>query len=450
MRRETRIKLLALAMLFCGAFPSLGQSNPFTFTTLRVSDGSDSVFMRPSGICLDAAGSVYVADAASQVIVRMNKPAAPGQDWTVTVLAGKYTSRGFTDGVGSAARFDQPNTMVMDSNSVLYIADASYNTIRKITPVAADGTTNWTTATIAGKVGTAGSTDGVGTNARFKSPFGLALDNAGTLYVADSGNHTIRMITPDGQSSTLVGSPGLPGSNDGVGDAARLNYPNGLVVDRSGVIYVCDYANRTIRQISPVANGSTTNWQATTIAGLAGARGTDDGLGVGARFDTPSYLALGSTGELYVSDQLNNTIRKLTPPNQSSSNLWTVTTIGGLASVAGKLDGTGTAARFNSPQGLTLDSQGNLYVADMINMRIMVGKTGVPRLTRLEAAVGHGTNLGLTLYGVSAGNRVILENSTDLSSWQGVQTNLTAGSSFSVTPSTLTTPGSHFFRTRVE
>jgi sugar lactone lactonase YvrE len=168
-----------------------------------------------------------------------------------------------------------------DSSGNVYVADTRNNTIRQITPAGV-------VTTLAGG---------------FNSPFGVATDSSGNVYVADTVNHTIRKITPAGVVTTLAGLAGNPGSADGTGSAARFNIPSAVATDSSGNVYVADNQNYTIRQITPAG-------VVTTLAGLAGSRGTDDGTGSAARFFEPLGLATDSSGNVYVADTSNNMIRK--------------------------------------------------------------------------------------------------------------------------------------------
>ena len=159
---------------------------------------------------------------------------------TFTTLAGLGGGEGFDDGTGSAARFRYPQGVATDSSGNVYVADTFNNTIRKITPAGA-------VTTLAGLGGTYGSTDGMGSAARFYRPFGVATDSSGNVYVADSGNDTIRKITPAGAVTTLAGLARSWGSADGTGSAARFNYPIAVATDSSGYVYVADTDNHTIR-----------------------------------------------------------------------------------------------------------------------------------------------------------------------------------------------------------
>jgi hypothetical protein len=155
-----------------------------------------------------------------------------------------------------------------------------------------------------------GSANGVGTAARFNNPSGVAVDSATNIYVADTWNHTIRKVTPTRVVTTLAGLAGSSGSADGMGNAARFNYPSGIAVDSAGNLYVADTYNNTIRKVTPAG----TNWVVTTLGGAPGIWGSSDGRGSAARFSNPNGVAADSAGNLYVADFYLNTIRKGYPP----------------------------------------------------------------------------------------------------------------------------------------
>ncbi len=338
--------------------------------------GSAARFYRPFGVALDGSGNLYVADVLNYTIRKIT-PAG-----VVTTLAGLAGTFGSTDGTGSAARFNSPSGVTLDGSGNLYAADRLNNTIRKITPAGA-------VTTLAGLAGSFGSTDGTGSAARFYSPSGVALDGSGNLFVADSGDHTIRMITPAAAVTTLAGLAGTFGSTDGTGSAARFFNPSGVALDGSGNLYIADRGNYTIRKITPAG-------AVTTLAGLAGSAGSTDGTGSAARFYGPSGVALDGSGNVYVADTFNHTIRKITPAGD-------VTTLAGLAGSAGSNDGTGSAASFNHPFGVALDGSGNLYVADTFNhtIRKITPAGDVTTLAGLAGSAGStdGTGSAALFYG---------------------------------------------------
>src|SRR5439155_5883794 len=303
-------------------------------------------FPGPSGVAVDAAGSVYVAD---QVNYTIRKITSAGE---VTTLAGLAGHGGSANGTNSAARFNGPSGVAVDSAGNVYVADAGNNTIRRIGPVG----TNWVVTTLAGQadpLGNGGSADGIGSAARFFYPKGVAVDNDGNVYVADALNGTIRKVTPAGLVSTPAGRAGFYGSADGTGTAARFYFPSGVAVDSATNLYVADTLNHTIRKMTPAR-------VVTTLAGMAGIVGSADGTGTAARFYAPTGVAVDSAGKVYVVDTYNNTIRKLTAVGTN----WVVTTLGGAPGIWGSADGRGSTARFSNPNGVAVDTAGNLYVAD--------------------------------------------------------------------------------------
>ena len=242
------------------------------------------------GAGIDDAGNIYVADSCT---VRKVTPAG-----VVSLFAGKAGNPGFADGAGSQARLSVPCGLAVDSAGNIYVADLY--TIRKITPAGM-------VSTLAGSVRHAGSIDGAGTSARFSDlAKGIAVDHAGNVYVADTANHVIRRIIREGAVSVVAGMPGQSGSADGLGNTARFCYPQGVAVDSNGNIYVADTGNDTIRRIAPTG-------AVVTLAGAAQQSGNTDGPGGVARFSHPQYIAVDSRGILYVADTGNQTIRKVTP-----------------------------------------------------------------------------------------------------------------------------------------
>ena len=180
-----------------------------------------------------------------------------------------------------------------------------------------------------------------GNSIRFNNPQGVAVDGNGNVYVADTGNHTIRKIMPDGVATIVAGSPGISGSTDGIGNGARFNEPNGVAVDINGNLYVVDTGNHTIRKITPAG-------VVTTIAGSPGVSGSTDGPGRFARFNSPRGLAVDGNGNVYVVDQWNHTIRKISPAGD-------VITFAGSPGISGSADGNGNDARFDLPFCIAVD-----------------------------------------------------------------------------------------------
>jgi sugar lactone lactonase YvrE len=216
----------------------------------------------------------------------------------VSTLAGSTSNRGNADGTGTAATFSSPLGITRDGTGNLYVTDSLNNTIRRIS-------SSGTVSTVAGSVSATGSANGTGSAARFNHPTGITADGAGNLYVADSTNNTIRKITPSGAVTTLAGLAGVSGFQDGSGSGALFNNPGGLAVDGSGNLFVADTGNSTIRKITPAGI-------VTSLAGLPGIAGLMDGTGSSAWFNQPQGLVLDSSGSLFVTDTGNAAIRKVT------------------------------------------------------------------------------------------------------------------------------------------
>jgi hypothetical protein len=263
--------------------------------------GRAAQFFQPTGIAVDGAGNIYVADSGNRTI---RKITSLGQ---VTTVAGSAGLNGSADGTGSDARFEVPRGIAVDGAGNVYVTDSSANTIRKIT-------SGGVVTTLAGKPGLNGATDGTGSAARFWEPYGVAVDGAGNVYVADRDNSTVRKITSGGVVTTLAGSAGNGGGVDGTGSAAGFNYPSGIAIGSDGNIFVADTYGSTIRKI-------TSGGVVTTIGGLYGAVGSIDGIGSAARFVNPAGIAIGSIGRLYVAESGTdrNLIRVGVPPAGTGS-----------------------------------------------------------------------------------------------------------------------------------
>ena len=308
--------------------------------------GLNARFYLPVGVATDRLGNVYVADAYASTIRKIT-PAGE-----VSTLAGLETVKGTADGQGSAARFNAPWSVAVDGAGNVYVADMNNHTIRRITSSGA-------VTTLAGLAGSYGSADGTGSAARFYGPAGVATDGSGNVYVADSGNDTIRRVTPSGVVTTLAGLAGSYESADGTGSAARFRNPQGVATDATGNVYVADTNNHTIRRI-------TSSGAVTTLAGAPRSQGRTDGAANEARFNYPYGLAVDAGGNVWVADTSNDTVRKITPGG-------VVTTEAGVAEVAGSADGSGVSARFYFPTAIAFAPSGLLYLADLRNAAIRIG-----------------------------------------------------------------------------
>jgi len=364
----SRIVLLGGLWLVCAA-SAVGQS--YTFTTIAglagtngFADGTNSTarFRRPSGLAVDGAGNIYVADLLNHTI---RKIVPAGTNWVVSTLAGLAGTNGFADGTNDQARFDHPSAVAVDKAGHLFVTDSYNQTIRQITPVG----TNWVVSTVAGLALAKGSDDGTNSQARFNSPEAITLDSSGRLYVTDKLNFTIREISPIGTNwvtTTLAGSASIYGGfTDGTDGDAEFNTPYGIAWHNGGNLYVADLGNNAIRRISPMGP----DWVTSTVAGFSGNPGTKDGSAIQAKFRYPNGIAVDASETLYVTDQDNNTIRKI----ELAGSSWLVSTVGGLAGSPGSADGVGVNARFYWPWGIALDGAQNLFVADSVNHTIRMG-----------------------------------------------------------------------------
>lgn len=249
--------------------------------------GSAAQLNYPYGIAIDSNNNVFIADSNNDKIKKITPSGA------VTTFAGSGSS-GFADGQGTAAQFNFPVGLAIDSQDNLYVTDYQNNRIRKITP-------SGVVSTFAGN-GTDGSQDGQGVNAEFTSPLGIAVDSQNNVYIGDEGIYNIRKITPNGDVTTLAGS-GVFGDANGQGTNAQFTYPSGLSVDKQGTIYVADYSNNRIRKITP-------NGLVSTFVGSSS--GFINGSGANAKFNTPYSVIIDDNYDVYITDRGNYKIRKIT------------------------------------------------------------------------------------------------------------------------------------------
>jgi len=251
-----------------------------------------------------------------------------------------------------------------------------------LSPTSTGGTptTNGQTVAFAGS-GATGNQDGQGTSAVFNQPLGATTDAQGNIYISDAGNHNIRKITPLGAVTTFAGQ-GSHGYADGLGTAAAFYHPVGLATDASGNVYVADELNNMIRKITPAG-------VVTTLAGNTTA-GNANGTGTAASFNSPCGVAVDASGNVYVADLNNNEIRKITAAG-------VVTTYSGSAT-AGSANGSIATASFNHPISLAMDGSGNLYVADRLNnmIRKIVISTGTVSTLAGTGTAGHTNGTGTT------------------------------------------------------
>ena len=274
----------------------------------------------------------------------------------VTTFAGSGSTN-YVDGTGTQASFYEPFGVSVDSYSGnIFVGDTNHHYLRKLTPGGV--------VTTMGGSGVGAWVDGTGTQASFWYPYGTASDASGNVYVADNTNHRIRKVTPGAVVTTFAGS-GIGTWDDGTGSAASFYYPKGLCVDSSGIVYVADETNHRIRKITP-------GGIVTTLAGN-GKLAFADGTGTSASFWYPRDVAISSSsGNLYVGDFNNCRIRMVTPLGKAT------TLAGTTCSSSQSSDGTGTNAKFNYPYGVCVDATGNIYVGERSGNKIrLVTPSGV-------------------------------------------------------------------------
>jgi sugar lactone lactonase YvrE len=393
--------------------------------------GAAARFNKPKGLAVDGSGHLYAIDGVNESVRKIDTAtravstlarfatlpqglamdgddvlAALGDhrlvriapDGTVRVLAGRAGAKGFVDGPGVDARFSAPAGLWNDGAGTLYVADSGNAVIRAVSLAAS------TVTTFAGER-SSGADDGAGSVARFAGPQGLAVD-AHAVYVADTGNHTIRKIAfPSGEVTTLAGVPGVPGTADGSLTEARFHQPQGLALDGAReLLFVADTQNRVIRQVD-LHDGKVTTvaferkvgevfagfdapsglavdeehlyasdyknqvvvaydrkkGKFSILAGHYGVPGRADGAGASAAFYGPVGLSLDGRGGLFVADNLNETIRKI------DLATGVVSTVAGHPVTPGNSDGVGASARFHYPVGVAADGAGDVFVTDSFN-----------------------------------------------------------------------------------
>lgn len=306
--------------------------------------GSGAQFYDPQGLAPDAAGNLYIADTFNSVIRELTTGAVE------STYAGNGTQGSFTSPTPAPkAEFDNPTGVAVDVNTNVFIADTQNDVIVKISA--------GTASVLAGTPTSVGNSDSPG--ALFNQPQGVAVDASDNVYVADTGNGLIRKITSGGTVATIAGNKTASGCVDNAtGTSATFDHPSGILLYNS-YLYVTDWMCQTVRKVS-----LTSPYAVTTIAGGAGQSGFIDGTGIAARFNAPGGIAVDASGNLYVADSLNSTIRKIWP-----SGL--VQTLAGSAASSGHADGSGSAALFWNPYGITYNAHnGDLYVTDTPNQTV--------------------------------------------------------------------------------
>lgn len=315
--------------------------------------GRDAQFNKPQGLAVSPNGRIlYVADSDNNRIREINLV-----DSRVKTLVGSGLA-GYKDGNDELVSFKGPSALTFDTEGNLIVSDTDNHKIRKVSTEIqsqsnlSKGNKKYFVSTISGNH----SYDLVGGSARFSSyraPHGIVKDSLGNLFITDKSNHVIRKVNADGEVSVFAGT-GIAGDTDGNSIKAQFSSPTGITIDTEDNLYITDYANHKIKKI-------TIDGYVTTLAG-SGESGFKDGTALEAEFKQPYDLTVSNDGTIYISDSDNHRIRKL-------DTLGEVTTLAGSGS-SGFQDGYGEYAQFNSPRGIEVDSDDNLYIADFGNNRI--------------------------------------------------------------------------------
>lgn len=300
--------------------------------------GTSASFTSPSSLSIGGSGQLYVCDFGNSLMRKVD---------LTSLVVDTYSGTGATglvNGPAASAEFRGPSNILVDKQGNLFVSDEGNNVIREVT-------SSGNVLTLAG-TGVGGHRDGAAAAAQFYYPEGMVLDANGNLYVAESSNNDIRKINLSTGIVTTYAGTGLAGFGNGPIAGATFHSPYGLAMDGNGDIYVADIVNNAIRKIT-VATGMVTTFAGTGAAGLT------NGPASSATFSYPGGCAFDPAGDLFISELKNNTIRIITPDG-------VVGTFAG-SGAQGYKDGNASVASFHQPLGLAVDAGGNVYVADEYN-----------------------------------------------------------------------------------
>jgi len=371
---------------------SLGSKRPYIWYDEAVASGFLSSakewwFLVPSGVKMFDFTVQVEANTAGLVppeAVDGNLSGGLGSPNVMVRTVTELLQQGFLDGPLSQALFFGPNDVDSDASGNLYLVETVNRSVRRI------GTDGIVT-TVAGVVGSgSGTADGLGTLAKFTNPQSLSVSADGTVIYVGDGSAVRRIeltgIDPKNPAhwtvSTIAGVPTTPGRDDGTGNLASFATVSGIVSDPFGNLFLAEGENR-VRMLRNTGGDPmvAANWLVSLVAGdnsaILGGSGTTDATGPAARFNNPQSIAIDSLGNLYVADEFNHRIRKITSPGRFGGGI--VTTLAG-STVGYNDSNSGSTAQFNFPQGVTVDSAGFVYVADTSNFVIRrISPAGVVR-----------------------------------------------------------------------
>ncbi len=344
---------------------------------------------QPAGVAFDGSGNVYLSDYSNN---RIRKVSPAG---VITTVAGTGIGGYTGDGAQATnARLNNPNKIAVDPSGNLFIADFGNNVVRKVS-------TTGVITTIAG-TGMAGfNGDGIpATSAKLNHPCDVAFDHSGNIYIADYSNFLIRKISGSGIISTYVGT-GTSGSagDGGPATAAQIHFAYAMIFDPSDNLYFADAFNNKIRKVTP--SGMISTYAGTGSPGYSG----DGGSATAAQLSNPAGVALDAAGNLYIADDYNNRIRKVT-----ASGTITSVTGNGTAGFMGD-GGSATAAEINQPDDVAMDNSGNLYISDNNNNRVR-------RVSMCVAGITHQPSNDTVFAGTTAKYWVATTMPSPLYQWQ--------------------------------
>ena len=312
-----------------------------------------ALFRSPEGIAADNKGNLYVTEYRSSIIRKIDSKG------NVSILAGQPLKTGYADGKTSKSLIDRPHGIAVDKKGNVFFCDMKNHLIRKID-------NKGFVSTVAGEQGIAGIKDGIGRNAQFNQPEGIVVDSKGNLFVVDTYNFTVRKINKNGKVTTFAGLGGKGGYADGNGINALFNMPIGIAIDKNDNLFVVDAIYDSEKQGNSVIRKIDSKGNVTTFAGVQGKNGHKDGKLQEAIFNKSVGITVSNDGIIFVADTEADLIRMIDKKGN-------VTTLGGQYLIEKSQDGVGNIAAFSDPQSITVAPNGDIFITDTFNNRIVKG-----------------------------------------------------------------------------